>query len=199
MKEFFAFLLTLSVLLCLSVTAMADSTSATEEELVKLEGEYATIESIRADGTARVYPFYLEKPVSGCDYVKVSLSIDTKSGYCGGNYYLYVKDADGNWHHTAVFKVAKSKLDGKTHTYKLNLDQKETFVAAAIWPADKGMDFSAVFKYKLSVNPDCVSEYSDKLPAPNYKAAKSQSPVSSTHVRARGYKDPWEWGLDYLP
>lgn len=196
MKKFFAFILALTVLLSISGSVYASNIM--DEELTSVPGEFGETESIRLDGTAWTSPLYLEKPVVDCDYVKVSLSVDLKSGICSGNYYLYVKDADGNWHHTAVFKLAAKKIDGKRHAFKLHLDQEETFVAAAIWPADKGMDFSAVFDYRISVPTDCVSEYSEDLSAPLYTAAKKQPPVSATHAHASAYADPWTWAAEHL-
>ena len=190
MKRTLAFILALTLLFSLSIPAFADGKKTLGDDKVLLTGKIGKAEGIRSG--ASVCPFYLDKPVVDCDEVKLVLSVTLKSGICTGNYYLYVKDADDNWHHPATFKLQSKKVNGQPYTYELELEDEETFVAVAIWPADKGMDFSAIFDYSVYVDPDCISEYSDDdIMSPMFEPEKKEHPVTSTHFSSDPYHNPW--------
>ena len=129
-------------------------------------------------------------PVKDCRNVRLVLSAVELSGYCGAHYYLYVKDVEGKWHHTATFRLRENNVNGQPYLFDLTLDQKETFVAAALWPADKGVDCIGIFDYDLYVDPECVSEYSMSLPKPYYEPADIDFSLIVTHVPTEGYRLP---------
>ncbi len=195
MRKMLVFVLSLCMLLCLSAPAFA---GARNSGMTKLSGEYAAAENVRYDRAAMVEPFYPDRPVENCEWVTLSLAVEPKSGWCGGNFYLYLKDPEGNWEHWATFRLEEDRMDGAAYIYRLALDGRTSFVAAALWPADKMMDFEAVFEYTLFVDPACVGEYGGELPAPSYEKAEGERHTLATHVSAEAYSNPWPWGISAL-
>ena len=156
-----------------------EQSDLTEDGLKALTGQYGETEYMRGGAN----PYYLDKPVVNCDHVRMDLSFEQISGSGYGYFYLYVKDLDGNWHHVALFRIEKEQADGKTVTYELDLDGIESFVAIAICPEEKGMDFVRRYDMTFYVDPDCVSEYGADISRPSFTPAGSDSPVSSTHAQ----------------
>ena len=170
----------------------------TSDGLVALTGTYGDVEGVRGP----INPFYLDKPVTNCGHVRMDLSIEQISGLGFGYFYLYVKDADGNWHHVALFRIEKDQADGKTVTYELDLDGIESFVAIAICPEEKGMDFTRRYYPTFYVDPNCVSEYGTTIQRPSFTPAQSAQPISSAHMVTSTYSNPYAnapGGGDYTP
>ncbi len=195
MRKILVFVLSLCMLMSLSVPAYA---GAKNSRMTKLSGEYGAPENVRYDRAAMVNPFYPDRPVQDCKWVTLSLSVEPKSGWCGGNFYLYLKDPEGNWQHWATFRLEEEKADGTAYIYRMALDGSTDFVAAALWPADKMMEFEAEFEYSLFVDPACVGEYSEELPAPEYEKAEGERHTVSTHISGGAYSNPWPWGLSAM-
>ena len=158
----------------------------TEDGLKALNGQYGETEYMRGGAN----PYYLDKPVVNCSHVRMDLSFEQLSGSGYGYFYLYVKDLDGNWHHVALFRIEKEQADGRTVTYELDLEGIESFVAIAICPEEKGMDFVCRYNMTFYVDPDCISEYGANISRPSFTPARSDSPVSSTHAQGA------RWGSD---
>ena len=168
MKKLLSLILALSLVFSFSITALAD-TSSDSQNMVRLSGSFGEPEAVRG----YTNPFYLDAPVVNCRHVTLDIGVKQLAGICSGYYYLYVRDADGNWHHTATFRVKQDQVDGTHYSYDLDLDDSETFTAVAIWPADKGMDFTATYDYSVYVNSKYVSEFSSAVPKPRYEQANT--------------------------
>ena len=153
----------------MSAASFADSANAAAP-LARLSGSFGAVETIRrSSDTGAANPFYLDKPVTDCDHVTLELSVTERSGWCGANYYIYVRDAAGDWHHTGVFRLREENVNGQPYTYEIDLDKRETFTAIALWPADKGVDCIGDFYFSVYVDPACVTEYSNAIPKPYYQ------------------------------
>ena len=153
----------------MSAASFADSANAAAP-LARLSGSFGAVETIRrSSDTGAANPFYLDKPVTDCDHVTLELSVTERSGWCGANYYIYVRDAAGDWHHTGVFRLREENVNGQPYTYEIDLDKRETFTAIALWPADKGVDCIGDFHFSVYVDPACVTEYSNAIPKPYYQ------------------------------
>ena len=191
MKRLSAMILALILIFSLCAEAFADS--ADTHEPVRLEGQFAEREIIRtrAPGGATT-PYYLDKPVVNCRHAKVVLSVEQKGGDCSGNYYLYAMDLDDKWEHIGTFKVDKKRINGNEYSYDFDLDHESSFVAVALWPADKGMYCDGYFKYSVYVDSSCVSEYSDRIPEPIFEP----SDVTDEHIAIGFSSDPYSnpWG-----
>ena len=182
------------------------STPETEKKkpsMIRLDGVFAEPELIRGGENGGLEnPFYLDSPVKNCTKVKLSLAVEEKQGICTGNYYLYVKDTEGKWHHTSVFRLRDYHINGDPVVFDLDLDQPETFVAVALWPADKGMDFTAIYDYAIYASPDCVTSFSSDIPKFNYNATDMTRAVISLHFKTSAYRNPFvafaEWVNDVL-
>ena len=197
MKRILAFLLVFSFMLSFAAAAFADAEtdSAQAEQtpgLIHLSGEFGEPEIVRG----YTNPFYLDCPVVNCTRVTLDLTVDELQGICTGNYYLYVKNTEGNWHHTSVFQLKRESL-GSPVRYELTLDTVETFVAAALWPADKGMDFTATYSYDLYVDRDCVGDYTSTLPKSNYQASGANFASISVVFPTQPYSNPFFSDDDY--
>ena len=130
-----------------------------------------------------ISPLYPRFPIIRVRDITIVLTIEEwLSGWPYGNWYLYVKDPDGNWHHTSIFKLDKTMGEGIPRVFHLDLDQEETAVAIALAPADKGMDFAVRFDVEIFASEENVGEYSEKFPEPKFTPARSDRPVSSVHV-----------------
>lgn len=198
MKRILAFILVFSFMLSFAAAAFADAEtdSAQAEQtpgLIHLSGEFGEPEIVRG----YTNPFYLDRPVVNCTRVTLDLTVDELQGICTGNYYLYVKDTEGNWHHTSVFQLTRESL-GSPVRYELTLDTVETFVAAALWPADKGMDFTATYSYDLYVASECVGDYSNSLPKPNHQASGANFASISVVFPTQPYSNPFFSDDDYV-
>ena len=106
----------------MSAASFADSANAAAP-LARLSGSFGAVETIRrSSDTGAANPFYLDKPVTDCDHVTLELSVTERSGWCGANYYIYVRDAAGDWHHTGVFRLREENVNGQPYTYEIDLD-----------------------------------------------------------------------------
>lgn len=160
-----------------------------QEQATHVPGTYGDVEGVRGP----TYPYYLT------DYPLVNLRRLTLwfmleeiyGGIPYGNMYLYVRDPNGDWHHTAMFKLDKTIGVGQPVIFNLTLDQAETVTAFAICPADKGMDFTVRRNVIFFVPGENVGEYSAQLPRPSFTPAQSENPVSFTHVATQSYKNPF--------
>lgn len=182
MKKALALILALSLVLSLSVAAFADA-SSDSQNMVRLSGSFGEPEAVRG----YTNPFYLDAPVVNCRHVTLDIGVTQLAGICSGYYYLYVRDADGNWHHTATFRVKQDQVDGTHYTYDLDLDAAETFTAVAVWPADKGMDFTATYDYSVYVNSKYISEFSSAVPKPRYEETNTDYASITIHLEMPEY------------
>ena len=174
----------------MSAASFADSPDGTAS-LAKLSGSFGDVETIRAaNDPGAANPFYLDKPVTNCDHITLELSVTERSGWCGGNYYVYVKDAEGDWHHTGMFRLREEKVNGQPYTYEIDLDKRETFVAVALWPADKGVDFIGDFQFSIYVKPDCITEYSNAIPKPYFNVGNVTYETVVKHFATTPYTTP---------
>ena len=170
-----------------------------EPAWIRLDGVFGEPEIVRTGENAGLAnPFYLDSPVQNCRHVKLSLAVTQKQGICTGYYYLYVKDTEGKWHHTAVFRLRDFHINGDPVVFDLDLDTNETFVAVALWPADKGMDFTAIYDYAVYVDPACIAEYSSKIPKPNFTVSDVNCAVISLHFKTQAYKNPYAAFQDFI-
>ena len=170
-----------------------------QAQMIRLDGVFGQPELVRGGENGGLeHPFYPDAPVVNCSHVKLSLAVRQKQGICTGNYYLYVKDLDGKWHHTAVFKLKENHINGDPVMFDLELDTAETFVAVALWPADKGMDFTALYNYAVFVDSNCVSEYSVTLPKPHFEESSMNCAAISMHFRTSAYKNPYAAFNDWV-
>lgn len=135
------------------------------------------------------YPWYLpEFPLTGAKKITVFYEIEEiLGGYPYGNRYLYVRDSNGEWHHTALFKLEKTMGVGQPRVFELTLDKPETITALAICPADNGMDYTIRANVLFFASEYDIGEYSSKLPRPSFTPAASENPVSFTHFTTQAY------------
>lgn len=170
-----------------------------EPTWVRLDGVFGDPELIRTSKTSGLEnPFYLDSPVQNCRHVKLSLAVEEKQGICTGYYYLFVKDVENNWHHTASFRLRDYHINGDPVVFDLDLDTNETFVAVALWPADSGMDFTAIFDYAVYVDPSCVTEYSSSIPRPRFTESNVNCAVISLHFKTQAWRDPYAAYIDFI-
>lgn len=191
MKRILAFILVFSFMLSFAAGAFANAETNSAQTgqtpgLVHLSGEFGESEMVRG----YTNPLYFDRPVVNCTRVTLDLTVNELQGICTGNYYLYVKDTEGNWHHTSVFQLKRESL-GSLVSYELTLDTVESFVAAALWPADKGMDFTATYSYELYVDSGCVGDYSSTLSKPNYRANNANYAYISEVFPTQPYSNPY--------
>lgn len=159
---------------------------------VRKQATHVLVESGDVEGVrGPTYPFYLDKPLVNAKDLSMVLSMNALSGYPYGWFYLYVKDAKGNWHHTSHFKIDKSMADGHYETFELKFDQVEpAIVALAICPEEKGMDYVADFDVTFITSAENVGEYSSSIPAPVFTPASDPHPVASFHTATAAYSSP---------
>ncbi len=168
---------------------VAEAMSVQTQSTTQVTGEYAEPEFIR--GSA--YPFYLDRPIIDLTICTMVLTFEEWiSGWPFGNWYVYVRDNSGHWHHTAVFDLDNKIIGpGQTISYELTLDGPETFNAIAICPADKGMDYVVRLSPIFIVPERNVGEYSSSLLRPSYTPVDpSTMRPQSTHQVTSVYKNP---------
>lgn len=157
-----------------------------QEQATHVPAFYAQEENIRG----YVPPLYTDRPISGATDITVIIRIiEILSGWPYGNWYLYVRDPDGNWHHTALLRLDKTMTEGTTRVFHLDLDNPETFTAIALCPADKGMSFSVQFDVDIFASAPNVGEYSSTFPEPRYIPARSDHPAASIDNSIPGFTE----------
>jgi len=169
--------------------SVAEAVSVQTQATTQVTGEYAEPEYIRGN----TYPFYLNRPVIDLENIILVLTLeDWLSGWPFGNWYVYVRDSRGNWHHTALFDLDNRLVGpGQTITYNLRLDGPETFTALALCPADKGMDYVVRLSPIFIVPEKNVGEYSSGLIRPSYTPVDpSTMRPQSIHQVTSEYKTP---------
>lgn len=169
--------------------SVAEAISVQTQATTQVTGEYAEPEYIR--GSA--YPFYLDRPIVDLENIILVLTFEEwLSGWPFGNWYVYVRDNSGHWHHTTVFDLDDRRVGpGQTIIYDLRLDGPETFNAIAICPADKGMDYVARLSPIFIVPERNVGEYSSSLIRPSYTPVDpSTMRPQTTHQETSEYKTP---------
>ena len=176
--------------------SVAEAVSVQTQATTQVTGEYAEPEYIRGN----TYPFYLNRPVIDLENIILVLTLeDWLSGWPFGNWYVYVRDSRGNWHHTALFDLDNRLVGpGQTITYNLRLDGPETFTALALCPADKGMDYVVRLSPIFIVPEKNVGEYSSGLIRPSYTPIDpSQMGPLTNHIPTTAYKVPTAPGFGY--
>ncbi len=161
-----------------------------QEQATHVPGTFGDVEGVR--GPTR--PLYLDNPLINLNDLTLVLTFKRwVGGWPYGNWYLYVRDARGEWHHTSIFKLDKSFGEGDTLALQLKTDQSETVTAFALCPADKGMDYTVQFDMVFIVSEENIGEYSDTIPRPNFTPASSDPskiPALSVHFKTGSYKTP---------
>ena len=169
--------------------SVAEAMSVQTQATTQVTGEYAEPEFIRGN----TYPYYLDRPIIDLRDITLVLTFEEwLSGWPYGNWYVYVRDNSGHWHHTAVFDLDSRIVGpGQTITYNLRLDGAETFNALALCPADKGMDYVVRLNPIFIVPERNVGAYSSSLLRPSYTPIDParMGPLSN-HVATQGYKTP---------
>lgn len=176
--------------------SVAEAISVQTQATTQVTGEYAEPENIRGS----VYPYYLTRPVIDLQNITLVLTLEEwLSGWPFGNWYVYVRDNRGNWHHTAMFDLDDRRVGpGQTIIYDLRLDGPETFNALAICPADKGMDFVVRLSPIFIVPERNLGEYSSGLIEPSYTPVDpSTMRPQTTHQETSEYKTPTAPGFGY--
>lgn len=121
-----------------------------------LEGKWGELEWLR-NGPNNF--FYLDETVTNAEWVEFTMvTPKAPRGYPYGDWYLYVKDTDGNWSHVAKFALEKNMTNGKPVTMRLKLDKPSTFTAITITSVEGGMDFTLWRFIDFYVDPSCVPE-----------------------------------------
>ena len=103
-----------------------------------LTGAWGELEPIH---NGRSSPFVLDKEVTGCTDLIMTLNIDEYTGYPFGNWYLYARDKDGNWNALTDFKLDKAMGDGHVEDYVFHFKKPVSFKALALCMKDKGAEY----------------------------------------------------------
>ena len=104
----------------------------------ELTGAWGELEPIH---NGRSSPFVLDKEVTGCTDLIMTLNIDEYTGYPFGNWYLYARDKDGNWNALTDFKLDKAMGDGHVEDYVFHFKKPVSFKALALCMKDKGAEY----------------------------------------------------------
>lgn len=167
-----------------------------QEQATHVPGLYGDVEGVRGP----TYPFYPDFPVIGTPDITILIQfIEWLGGWPYGNHYIYVRDVNGHWHHTAMIRLDKSFKEGDTIVLHVDFDKPETFTAIALCPADKGMDYTVLFNTLFFVSEEHVGKYSAKIPRPRFTPAESENPVSFTHTETQAYNPEDSDGFFGLP
>ena len=166
-----------------------------QKQATHVPGTYGDVEGVRGP----TYPWYPDFPLINLEDITLVITFTRWiSGWPYGNWYLYVRDENGDWHHTSVFKLNKNFGEGQTMVLHLETDQRETATALALCPADKGMDYAVQFDTIFFASEDNVGEYSSKLLKPRFNPAKSDRPVFTVHTPTQSYTNPAQSLADAL-
>lgn len=90
-----------------------------------------------------LYPAYvLDRKLSYCKELTMSLTISGYTGWPFGDWYLYAQDLKDNWDHIGEFRIEKEQADGAFRLYTFSFQPPETFKALAICIRDPGSEFT---------------------------------------------------------
>ena len=110
-----------------------------------LLGEWAD-EPVYVRGTGEssaCYDLYL--PVRNCKEMTLSVSFDEWSGYPFDDWYLYVRDLEGNWNHVAMFFMEDTLQPGETKNFTFSFDPAISFDALSIAHVADGYQFNVSY------------------------------------------------------
>ncbi len=176
-----------------------DAQTAIESDLYKvirwkansaaLKGSLGEMEMI---GARNAMPFYLDAPVVDCDMISMDLRIvEVKNGWPYGRYALWALGMDGKWSEVSKFQIEKFQENGEPRNYEFSLDTPISFKALAVCLSEDGMEFGLVHDDLFYVDNNCVSAYSDSIPAPVFTPAGEDYPTLSSRVSYSAYSNPW--------
>ena len=137
-------------------------------------------------------PFYLEAPVENCDIISMDLRIvEVRNGWPYGRYALWALGMDGKGNEVTRFQIEKFQEDGEPRTYEFDLEEPISFKALAVCLSEDGMEFGLVHDDLFYVDSNCVSAYSDTVPAPVFTASAEDYPFVSSRVSFSQYTNPY--------
>ena len=109
-----------------------------------LEGDRCALVAFRGTGeSSACYDLYL--PVRNCKEMTLSVSFDEWSGYPFDEWYLYVRDLDGNWSHVAMFNMEDTLQPGEAKNFTFSFDPAISFDALSIAHVADGYQFNVSY------------------------------------------------------
>ena len=112
---------------------------ATARGLLPIDGDWGEAIPIRNG----VYePYVLDRKLSYCKELTMSLTVNGYTGWPFGDWYLYAQDLKDNWDHIGEFRIEKEQADGAFRLYTFSFQPPETFKALAICIRDPGSEFT---------------------------------------------------------